>query len=80
MGWVEGGLRGVSAAGAIVSPSKLTSSPASVVPVSGSTGLPHVVQNLPVGETCAPHDAQYMGGGDSTIGNRLSATLDKRRW
>ena len=81
MGWVEGSLRGVNAAGAIVSPSKLNSSPAppaSVVPVSESTGLPHEVQNLPVGETCAPHDAQYMGGGDSITGKRSPRLGQKR--
>src|SRR5580704_7095420 len=72
-GCVEGGLRGVEAAGAMVSPFRLISPPARVVPVSGSRGLPHEVQNLPVGETCAPHDAQYMGGVDSTTGTRVSA-------
>jgi hypothetical protein len=74
----EGGLRGVGAVGALVSPSELISCPSSVAAVSGSTGFPHEVQNLAVGETCAPHDEQYMGGGDSTTGLRLYATSRKK--
>jgi len=46
--------------GAIVAPSKLTSSPRKVVPVSESTASPHEEQNFPFAETRAPHFAQNM--------------------
>jgi hypothetical protein len=75
----DGVLRGTGDSDAIVAPSRLASSPIRVVPVSGSTACPHEVQNLPFGETCAPHFEQNMGGGDSTIGSVPTAnTLDIR--
>src|SRR5580704_10126293 len=67
----EGGLRGVEAAGTNVSPSPRASSPISVVPVSGSRGAPQEEQNLLLGETCAPHFEQNMGGRNSITGSRL---------
>jgi hypothetical protein len=66
----EGGLRGVEAVGTNVSPSPRASSPISVAPVSGSRGAPQVEQNLPLGETCAPHFEQNMGGRNSITGSR----------
>src|SRR5260370_28656671 len=60
--------------GAIVGPSRLASSPRRVAPESVSTASPHEEQNLPVAEIFAPHFAQNIGGGDSTIGSWLSAT------
>src|SRR5580704_15665482 len=70
----EGVLRGVDATCKSVSPSTPASSPIKVAEVSVSSGFPHEVQNLPVGETCAPHEPQNMGGGDSITGPRQSAT------
>lgn len=60
----EGGLRGVDA-GAMVSPSKLTSWSISVASVSASTGLPQREQNLAFGETFTPQLEQNMGGRNS---------------
>src|SRR6266853_2188317 len=57
--------------GAIVGPSRLASSPRKVAPESVSTASPHEEQNLPVAEIFAPHFAQNIGGGDSTIGSWL---------
>src|SRR5271167_2159108 len=65
----DGVLRGAGISGAIVAPSRLSSFPSRVAPVSASTACPHEVQNLPFRETCAPHFEQNMGGGDSTIGS-----------
>jgi hypothetical protein len=67
-------LRGVEAAGEIVSSCELISSESNVAPVSGSTGFPHKAQNLLFSETWEPHDEQYMGGRDSITGLQLSAT------
>src|SRR5260370_32887608 len=61
-------LRGAGAGGGIVAPSRLASSPSTVVPESKSTVFPHEGQNRAVGESCAPHFAQNMGGGNSLIG------------
>src|SRR5258708_38615049 len=64
----KGVLRGVGIEGGIVAPSRLASSPSTVVPESRSTVFPHEEQNRAVGESCAPHFAQNMGGGNSIIG------------
>src|SRR5258708_38605563 len=64
----KGVLRGAGAGGGIVAPSRLASSPNTVVPESKSTVFPHEGQNRAVGESCAPHFAQNMGGGNSIIG------------
>jgi hypothetical protein len=58
-----GVLNAAGDSGAIVAPSRLASSPSTVVPVSGSTAPPHEAQNLAVAKTCAPHFEQNMGGG-----------------
>src|SRR5437879_8021827 len=69
----EGVFRGAGAAGPIVAPSKLASSPRKVAPVSGSNGSPHEEQNLPFAETRAPHFSQNMGGRDSIIAAETAA-------
>src|SRR5260370_1928735 len=69
----KGVLRGAGAGGGIVAPSRLASSPSTVVPESKSTVFPHEGQNRAVGESCAPHFAQNMGGGHSIIGGWPSA-------
>jgi hypothetical protein len=59
----EGALRGVATEGGIVAPSRLASSPSTVVSESKSTVFPHEEQNRASGETCAPHFEQNMEGG-----------------
>src|SRR5258708_36853661 len=74
-----GVFRGAAGPGAMVVPSRLASSPSKVAPESVSTASPHEEQNLPVAEIFAPHFAQNIGGGDSTIGSWLSATRLRSR-
>src|SRR5258708_19814375 len=69
-----GVFRGAAGAGEMVAPSRLASSPSKVAPESVSTASPHEEQNLPVAEIFAPHFAQNMGGGDSSIGSWPSST------
>src|SRR5260370_38211911 len=59
----KGVLRGVGIEGGIVAPSRLASSPSTVVPEARSTVFPHEEQNRAGGESWAPHFAQDMGGG-----------------
>ncbi|MGH7836562.1 MAG: hypothetical protein ACREQC_01910 [Candidatus Binataceae bacterium] len=64
----EDGLRDAGVeGGAMVSWSALSSLESIVAAVLGSSDPPHVEQNRPVGETCAPQEEQYMGGLDSII-------------
>jgi hypothetical protein len=58
------GRRGVMGGGdgAIVSCSALRSFESMVAAVFRSRELPHVEQNRPLEETCAPQEEQYMGG------------------
>src|SRR5579864_4443598 len=51
----------VTVAGAIVSAFD-GSLPKSVASVFASTACPHAEQNLPVGETCTPHEEQNIRG------------------
>ena len=57
---VGGGLRGVDAGGAIVSPSKSPPWSISVAPESESIAWPQDEQNFAVAEAFAPHDGQNM--------------------
>jgi hypothetical protein len=59
----EEGLRGVAAGvgGAIVSCSGLRSFESMVAAALRSSAPPHVEQNRPLEETCAPQEEQYMG-------------------
>src|SRR5258708_29107701 len=63
----KGVLRGAGAGGGIVAPSRLASSPNTVVPESKSTVFPHEGQNRAVGESCAPHFAQNMEAGNLSL-------------
>ncbi len=58
------GLRGVAGGlgGAMVSCSALRSFESMVAAAFRSSELPHVEQNRPFEETCAPQEEQYMGG------------------
>jgi len=58
----EGGLRGEGGGGAIVAWSAAKSFESIVAAVVKSKALPQTEQNLPLEETCAPQDEQYMGG------------------
>jgi hypothetical protein len=60
----EDGLRGVTrdAGGAMVSCSALRSFESMVAAALRSSAPPHVEQNRPLEETCAPQEEQYMGG------------------
>jgi len=60
----EEGLRGVGegSGGAIVSCSALRSFESMVGAALRSSAPPHVEQNRPLEETCAPQEEQYMGG------------------
>lgn len=58
----EGGLRGeVGGGGAIVAWSSVKSFESIVAAALKSKALPQTEQNLPLEETCAPQDEQYMG-------------------
>src|SRR5690349_15112364 len=60
---VDGGLRGVGAGEAMVSPSKPPSRSNRVVPASEPAASPQDEQNFALGEPFAPHVEQYMRGG-----------------
>jgi hypothetical protein len=61
---MEEGLRGVAAGlgGAIVACSALRSFESMVAAALRSRAPPHVEQNRPLEETCAPQEEQYMEG------------------
>ncbi len=60
----------------MVSCSALSSSESMVAAAFGSSDPPHVEQNRPLEETCAPQEEQYMGRRDSIIARRLTATCN----
>lgn len=72
----DGVFRGGGDDGPIVAPSRSTSSPITVAPVSGSTASPQEEQNLPVAEIFALHFAQNMGVGNVTIGSRPAVSAN----
>lgn len=74
---VDGGLRGVGAGGAMVSPSKPPSWSISVVPGSESVAWPQDEQNFAFAGAFAPHVEQYIGGRDFITGSRDAANASE---